>query len=131
MDRELVYIKRGRRYKAVRVYDPQVMDALPQGAHLVVVGPGWASYRHNINPDHAPVLAALRSHQDEVLDAIRKVCEMKPRKGYDTPKRLKAWKAYCDAMGDPDAMMLLEGPSQMDIYEAMVAALIKTLEIPA
>lgn len=130
MDPIIYYIKVGRRYKPVRTYDPEVMDALPQGSHLIVVGPGWTTYRQGVTPDHAPILAALRHHQDAVLDAIRLACTLKPRRDYDTPKRRKAWKAYCDALGDPNATMLLEGPSQMDIFEAMVESVLKALDQP-
>jgi hypothetical protein len=46
-----LYIKRGRRYHAVQWHMPEVIDALPAGAHLIVVGDGGRSTRYNITPD--------------------------------------------------------------------------------
>lgn len=124
MSEEIVYIKRGRRYKPIRYYDPIVMDSLPIGSHLIVVTPGMTSYRYNVEPDHAPLMAAFAAHRDVILEAIRKACEMKPNKRAMTPIQAKGWEAYCKVAGS-DSTLYLDGPSHMDICDALEKSLIE------
>lgn len=124
-DRETIYIKRGKRYKPIYEYDPMVCDSFPEGAHLVVSVPGHRLTRFRIDPNNAPVLAAVAQYRDKLIEAVTQAVKMKPRKDYDTPKHKRAWKAYCDAMGDENAIMYLDGPSIVDIVEALEKAVLE------
>lgn len=120
--RDVLYRKIGRRYKAVAEYDSVAMDALPEGAHLIVVQPGVRSTRCNVNPDHAGLLAAFAKHRDMLCGAVRKASELKPRQ--PSNKQKQAWAAYCKVMGT-DVPIMLEGSSINDIVTALEQALLK------
>ena len=52
------YRKVGRRYQPVEEYDPELMDALPEGDHLISVRVGLTSRRFDVDPALAPMIAA-------------------------------------------------------------------------
>lgn len=119
----LLYKKVGRRYVPVSMYGPEVADAFPQGAHLIVVSNGWTSCRYNVTPEHAPLLAALRLHREACMDAMRKASASRPTKRPLTAKEAKAYRAYCDVMG-AESMLQLETASASDMVDALEKSLI-------
>ncbi len=120
---QVLYQKIGRRYHPVREYDSLVMDAMPAGSHLVVVQPGVKSCRYNVEPTHAPLLAALREHREALMVILRNASAMRSHKSLLTPKERKGLAAYCAVVG-PEAMLTLESRSAADIIDALEAGLV-------
>lgn len=119
-----LYEKRGRRYIPVSSYDPLTMDAMPQGAHLVVVDPGVKSTRYSVDPDRAAVLAVLGQHRDQLARLIREASEAKPTKP-QAAQRMKAWEAYKALLADDDPLLILSRKSAMDIVDALERAILE------
>lgn len=67
---ETFYRKRGRRYIPVAEYDDNLLRSLPKGHHLVRVDPKVATVHHQIDPDNAAVLAAIKQCGDEAANAL-------------------------------------------------------------
>lgn len=123
----LLYKKVGRRYHPVSMYGQEVADALPKGAHLIVVSDGWTSCRYNVTPEHAPILAALRLHRDICMDAMRKTSVARPAKRPLTAKERQAYRAYCEVMGE-ESMLQLEHSSASDVVDALENSLIEAMK---
>jgi hypothetical protein len=125
---EALYKKQGRRYVQIGAYDPLVYDAMPRGAHLVVVDKGWTSTRRSIDPDRAGLLAALKLHEDVVTKAARKATEIALSKRPDklTPKERRAFAAFREVMGD-DSMLVLSLPAATDVVRALEDALMSAI----
>lgn len=75
---EPIYQKIGRRYKQVGEY--MQFDCFPLGAHLLVVQKGSTSYLHNVEPDKAGVLAAMKIAKDAMLQAFMEASDLRPAK---------------------------------------------------
>lgn len=75
----ILYKKVGDSYEAVQEYDPLIMDAMPYGAHLIVVSPGGQSGRYNVDPAYAPMIAAGKIAEDVMTAAIVNASELRPR----------------------------------------------------
>jgi hypothetical protein len=127
--REVLYVKRGRRYKAVSEYDSLAMDAMPEGSHLVVVTPGCKSTRFRVDPAQAPLLAAFYAHRETLLKVLMDASKSKlDTNRHPSAKERKAWKAWAEVMGE-DATMCMTGPSAMDILEALEKSLIAHCQV--
>jgi hypothetical protein len=125
MSQEVFYRKVGRRYLPVAYYEPNLMDALPPGAHLVCVTPGSQSTTRNINPDHAAVLGALRLHRDAILANLQEkggATSARPL----TKKELAGLEAYKKIAGEESLM--LSRPSAMGMVEALENALVAAIK---
>jgi len=119
--KKIFYEKRGRRYYPVSEYDSNLIDGLPKGTHLVEVYPGGKSTRYNVDPNHAALIAASRTAEDAMCQALRNASEIQPKTRALTPEQMTAWNNLIEVMGD-DARCL-SGPSSRDIAEAGVRAL--------
>jgi len=115
------YEKVGRRYRPVAEYNEDWMNSFPQGTHLVMVYPGGSSRRYNIDPAYAALIAASRTAEEAMCQALRNASEIQPKTRALTPEQMTAWNNLIEAMGD-DARCL-SGPSSRDIAEAGVRAL--------
>ena len=115
------YEKRGRRYVPVKEYDPQLFDSYPRGTHLVVCHPGSTSYRHDIDPDLAPMIAAGLFAKEEINRALIKASEMRPSKTPITERQQRAWRELADSFGDE--LATLHADCINDISEAGVKAM--------
>jgi len=115
------YEKVGRRYRPVAEYNEDWMNSFPQGTHLVMVYPGGSSRRYNIDPNYAALIAASRTAEEAMCQALRNASEIQPKTRALTPEQMTAWNNLIEAMGD-DARCL-SGPSSRDIAEAGVRAL--------
>ena len=73
---EPIYQKVGRRYKQVGEY--MQFDCFPLGAHLLVVQKGSTSYLHNVEPDKAGLLAAMKLSKDAMLQAFMEASDLRP-----------------------------------------------------
>jgi hypothetical protein len=126
MSKEIFYKKVGRKYVPVYEYDQTLLDAFPQGTHLVMCYPGGQSRRYNIEPNHAALIAAARIAEDAMCKAIREASEMRPQKTLITPGQLKAWKKLAKEFGDD--LATLQTNSARDVAEAGVNAIIEEAE---
>jgi len=119
--KKIYYEKRGRRYIPVSEYDNDLMDSFSKGTHLVMVYPGGASRRYNIDPNYATMIAAGRVAEDEIRKALYKASEMRPARTPITPAQQRAWKKLAKEFGDE--LATLHGASVHDIAEAGVRAM--------
>lgn len=72
------YEKVGRRYIPVNEYDSELMDSFPKGTHLVICNPGSTSYKYNVDPDYASLIAASYAAKDVLADGLVQASEMRP-----------------------------------------------------
>ena len=121
MTKKIFYEKVGKRYKPVYEYDQTLMDAMPKGAHLVMVYPGGRSTRYQVDVAYAPMIAAGRVAEEAMLSAMHKRSEGKPSKVPLTEKQRKAWKELKEAFGDD--MFYITYPSPMDIVQEGLKAM--------
>jgi len=87
--KKIYYEKRGRRYIPVSEYDNDLMDSFSKGTHLVMVYPGGASRRYNIDPNYATMIAAGRVAEEAMIRAMHKASEMRPARTPITPAQQK------------------------------------------
>jgi hypothetical protein len=120
--KKIFYEKVGRRYVPIAEYDNEFLDSFPKGNHLVMSYPGGSSRRFNIDPAHAPMIAAARVAEDAICRAIAKAAELRPPSTPITAKQKKAWNALAEAFGDE--LCTLQGLSIHDCAEAGVNAMI-------
>jgi hypothetical protein len=119
--KQIFYKKVGRRYVPVSEYDNALTDALPNGAHLIIVNPGGKSTRYNIDPALAPMIAAGRYAEDKMLDAIRKISEARPSVTQLTEEQQQAWKIMQEALGED--RFYLTYPSHFEIVQEGIKAM--------
>lgn len=121
---ETIYIKVGRRYKPIYEYDQKVCDSFPVGSHLVVCEPGHRLTRFSVDPDFAPVLAAIAKGRDAAVDVIQKATEARYTRSVKlSPKELEAFEVWKDATGKDT--LVLERASAVEVFEAFEKALIE------
>ena len=119
--KKIYYEKRGRRYIPVSEYDNDLMDSFSKGTHLVMVYPGGASRRYNIDPNYATMIAAGRVAEEAMIRAMHKASEMRPARTPITPGQQRAWKKLAKEFGDE--LCTLSGAGSHDIAEAGIRAL--------
>jgi hypothetical protein len=119
-----LYIKRGRRYHPISEYDPEAMDALPIGAHMVIVEPGVKQLHYHVDPDRAGLLAALQEHEAELIQAITQASEKKVATWGTSSRERRAVKAYRDIMQDTH-MLVISRPAAASILDGLKNALMQ------
>jgi hypothetical protein len=119
--KKIYYEKVGRRYVPVAEYDNEFMDSFTKGNHLVMVYPGGASRRFNINPDYAALIAASRVAEDAMARAISQASELRPKQTPLTEGQRKAWRKLAKEFGDELATLNIN--CSRDIAEAGIKAL--------
>lgn len=136
MTKRIFYEKVGRKYVPVYEYDQVLMDAFPQGNHLVMCYPGGQSRRYHIDPAYAPLIAAARVAEDVLSDAIYKAAAMHREEHENfvlTNEQLAAWHHFVHVMGERGRYVKYN--SVRDIADAGIKALIdeasKLLENPS
>lgn len=102
----IFYVKKGRKYVPVSEYNTELLDALPKGAHLTVVNPGIHSTRYNIDPAFAPVMAAVRYAEDNMVKSIIDATDIRPSKTPLTPEQIDAWSNLSKAFGENNHKLL-------------------------
>jgi hypothetical protein len=120
-----LYEKRGRRYFPVKEYDSKIMDAFPKGFALVHCQPGCTSYRYNVDPDIAGVLAACRLVEDAMSEAMRDESVWQPNKPL-SKKQKETYDAFAKAMGND--IYHLSRKSAYDIVQAGIKVLVEYLK---
>jgi len=123
-----LYEKRNGRYLPVR--DTAACDGLGLGSHVVTVqrtedGYTLTSYRGQIIPAFASVLAAIPFAREAMLSAMNKANRVeKPLLRQLTPKMKRAYAAYQSVMAeDADIPMSFEGVSMHEVIDAGIKAL--------
>ena len=119
--KKIFYEKVGRKYVPISEYDSNLMDGYSYGTHLLMVYPGGASRRYNIDPNYAAMIAASRVAEEAMIRAMHKASEMRPVRTPITPAQQKAWKKLAKEFGDE--LCTLSGASSHDIAEAGIRAL--------
>lgn len=115
------YEKVGRRYVPVSEWDADLLGSMPKGTHLVMCYPGGQSTKFNVDPAHAPLIAASRVAARTIADLIVDASEMQPSKNPITQEQADAWHALARAFGTD--MYTLNRPCANDIAEAVMTAL--------
>lgn len=127
------YRKVGRRYEPVSQYDSELHNAMPEGAHVVVVKPGTKYTRYSIDPNYASMIAALMYAKDAFVNAIVEASALKSKTEVYTDEQKLAWKKLQESFNDKFYSVYTS--SAGDIAEAGFKALIKeassTLENPS
>lgn len=121
MTKTVFYKKVGRRYKPVSQYDSELMDAYPQGTHLVVCRPGGQTTHFNIDPNYAAMIAAGQVAEDAISRAISEASEIQPPRKPITEAERDAWHHLIAVWGE-EARSLTR-PATRDIAEAGVRAM--------
>jgi hypothetical protein len=134
MTKKVYYERVGRKYVPVREYDSLLMDSFPAGTHMVVCHPGGRSYRYNIDPAFAPMIAAGRYCEDVISTAVMKAHEVRPYRNQAlTTEQREAWDTLMASL--PDKGRYIEWPSAREVAEAAVKALsdeaLKMLDNPS
>lgn len=111
----------GDSYVPALEYDSDLLDAAPEGAHLLLTRPGGVSRRFNINPAYAPMIAAGSIAENAMVAAMVKASELKPARQPLTPGQVAAWENLAQELGDERAT--LNGASAHAIIEAGIAAM--------
>ena len=113
------YEKVGRRYKPVSEYDHDLIDSFPKGNHLVMCYPGGSSRKFNVEPNYAALIAAGRTAQEAMREAIYEASAMQRMEQYDTAltrEQNAAWRKFEKVMGDRGKYIKFQ--STHDIVEA-------------
>jgi hypothetical protein len=119
---EVFYKKVGRRYVPFKYYDSNVMDAVPEGTHLIVKDKGRDMRRFKIDPALAPLIAAGIYAEDKISLSIMKASELRvPSKKPLTEEQRAAWEHLAKTFGQET--LALEWPSYRESAEAGVKAL--------
>lgn len=119
--KKVFYEKVGRRYIPVKEYNTEWLDSFRKGAHLIICYPGGKSVRHNIDPNYAAMIAAGRTAEDAMCQAMVKASELKPSKQPITLEQKLAWENLAKAFGQD--MYTLNGTSVNDVVQAGIAAM--------
>lgn len=132
--KKIFYEKIGRRYVPVSEYDSDMMDSFKKGTHLVMSYPGGKSFRYNVDPDYATMIAAGRVAEDVISAALMKAHEIRPYQNQAlTSEQQVAWNNLMEVMGDE--ARYLEWPSAREVTQAAVEAMSaeaqKLLTVPA
>ena len=118
------------KYVPVREYDDKLMDSFTEGTHLVISYPGGGSRRYDIDPAHAPMIAAGRVAEDAISRAVMQASELrrsyKLRQNPLTPEQKAAWEHLVEVFGDE--AKALEWPSAREVAEEGVKAMIVEAE---
>ena len=121
MTRKIYYERVGRKYVPVAEYDSDYLDSFPKGNHLVMVYPGGQSRRFNIDPAHAPMIAAGRVAEEAISKAIYRASELRPKERPITERQRAAWQEMKAAFGDEFFSLTI--PSARDLAETGVQAM--------
>lgn len=117
------YEKVGRKYVPVYEYDSELLAALPKGAHLIICNPNSTSYRYNIDPDYASLIAAAYAAEDVLANAILTASAMKMDNNRElTPEQLAAWENMVRVFGDRGRS--IQYPAAQEIAVKGVKALV-------
>ena len=126
--KKIYYEKIGRRYVPVAEYDSDFRWCFTRGDHLVSVYPGGTSYRFNINPAYAPLIAASRIAEDAMLTTLREASKPQPNRSIPlTEEQRSAWNNLVETFGDDWATIKISSAS--DIVQAGIEVLQREADV--
>lgn len=120
--KKIFYEKVGRRYKPVSEYDNEWMDSFSKGTHLVIVYPGGASRRYNIDPNYAAMIAAGRVAEDAICRRIQQETELRPANREIDEETQRKWKKFIATIPEDFRFMFTHGCAR-DAAEAGIKAM--------
>lgn len=124
--KKVFYEKVGKRYKPVKEYDSELMDAFHKGTTLVVCRPGTISYMHDINPMFAPMLAAGKYAEDKMSQAIVEGLMVRPKTTPTTERQRELWTELKHSFADQD--FVIHGPAAVAAAREGIKALEQEVE---
>ena len=132
--KKVFYEKVGKRYKPVKEYDNELMDAFSPGVTLVVCKPGSTSYSYGIDPAFAPMIAAAKYAENDIAMEVAEGLSLKHKKSTPlTERQLELWTELKKSFDDQD--FPIYGGSAIDAVRsgtrAMEREATKMLENPA
>lgn len=116
---QTLYRKEGDKF--VPVSDPWACEGLREGWWLVQVRPGSTSIRACIYPDKAPIMAAAREMEDQLIGVIRAASEAKPNRVPITKDLKRDWDKLIAKHGDQ--LSTLQYPSFQQNAEDIIKVL--------
>jgi len=109
-----LYEKKGGRYRPVIEKDVWSGDSWGKGCHLVICEPGIRSIRFKIEPNEAPILAAIHIAASEIADMIQKASSLSLKTANPlTKEQIEAWDNLQNSFGE--SKFSLSWPSANDI----------------
>lgn len=125
--KKVYYEKIGRKYVPVAEYDSDLVHSLPKGNHLIMCYPGGSSTRYDIDPNYAAMIAAGRIAEDEMLNALIKVGELRMQRS-DRNRKLTesqkaAWENLVKEFGETARQ--LEWASAQEIARASIRVMME------
>lgn len=109
---DIIYRKVGRRY--VPVGNTELVHYYANGFYLVHVNGGVTKRWPTVEPDNAPVLAAMKLAEQDLCDLIRSESEARPRARDLTAKEKQAVAAMQKILGaDGFPSMVIESASEI------------------
>lgn len=85
------YQKNGDEYVPAKYYDSAVLNSVPVGATLLVKQDGCTMIRQKINPDNAPLLAAMMASKESMRNAVLQAGTGSPKLPPLTKQQAKDW----------------------------------------
>lgn len=119
--KKIFYEKVGRRYVPVKEYNSDLLDSFPKGTHLVVCNPGSTSYRYDVDPDYASLIAASYAAKDVLANGLVRASEMRPSNKPLTQEQKNAWDNMIRVFGEQGRY--IHFPSAQEIASNGLAAL--------
>jgi hypothetical protein len=105
----ILYEKIGRRYKPWATDEWRQFDMARPGHMLISVNGNCTSYMRGVDPDRAPVLAALKECGDAIRDAMHKAAEFKPKVTKLSLAHQRAYAVYQAAIPPSERQALWAG----------------------
>jgi hypothetical protein len=128
--KKVFYEKVGRKYIPIREFDHEFLSSLTMGSHLIICNPGGTSYKFNINPEYAPMIAAGEKALDKISQELVNASQLRLQEGQRrqplTESQHAAWENLIKEFGE-DARQL-EWPSARQIAEAGLEVMRKEAE---
>ncbi len=98
----ILYEKVGRRYRPVMsddwYSDQRMVDMERPGHLLVTIDDHCQHYMRDVKPEYAPVMAALIELREEMLKAMHRAAEFKPKSTRLSEAHQKAYAQYQDSI---------------------------------
>ena len=105
----ILYEKIGRRYKPWATDEWRKLDMARPGHMLISVDGNCTSYLRGVDPDRAPVLAALKECRDAILNGMHKAAEFKPKVTKLSRAHQRAYATYQAAIPPSERQALWAG----------------------
>jgi hypothetical protein len=123
------YEKVGCKYVPVAEYDPDFMNSLRNGTHLVVSIPCGQTYKYNIKPEFATLIAAGEQIRQELANKVAEASQAKISEranSIPTEEQLAAWRALQLAYNNE--LLMISYPSAVEIADTALNLLYEEAE---